>query len=475
MNVVSWVVLALITVGAAAAAGHALLSKRDPRAALGWIAVCLMFPLAGPALYFLFGFNRIRTRARKLQAQSGPRTSDGDDAAVDVAAMSVDDVPDEFRELARISDAVTGWPLVGGNAVELMHSGEQVYPAMLEAIERASKTLYLATYIFESNTTGERFVDALADAAGRGVDVRVMIDGVGELYSLPRASRLLSKAGVRVARFLPPKLIPPTVHINLRNHRKLMVVDGRMGFTGGMNIGDRHLAESRDNPARAVDAHFRVQGPVLEQLERVFLDDWEFVTGEETDSNDGPPPAVGGAICRGIIDGPDDDLDKLVTVMVGAVSAARERVAIMSPYFLPPPGLSAALQAAALRGVDVGVILPSQNNLPFVDWATRNTLFELLRWGVHVYYQPPPFVHSKLFIVDGHYAQIGSANIDPRSLRLNFEFAVEVYDSAFASTLGAHFESVRDRSRQVTVAEIEARPLPVKARDALAWLFSPYL
>jgi cardiolipin synthase len=162
-------------------------------------------------------------------------------------------------------------------------------------------------------------------------------------------------------------------------------------------------------------------------------------------------------------------------VLVGAVAAARSRVAIMTPYFLPPPGLSAAMEAAALRGVEVDVILPAKNNLPFVDWAARNMLRELLRWGVRVYYQPPPFVHSKLFIVDGHYAQIGSANLDPRSLRLNFEFVVEVYDTSFAAQLAEHFTAAKGRSQELSVADLDARSLPVKTRDALAWLFSPYL
>ncbi len=474
MNVLQWALLTLITLGAAAAAGHALLSKRDPRAALGWIAVCLMFPLAGPALYFLFGINRIRTRARKLQVQPGgaSREARGQEG---VGELTYHDVVAEFRELARTSDAITGRPLVGGNRIELLHSGEQTYPAMLEAISSASRSVYLATYIFESNRTGLRFAAALAAARARDVEVRVLIDGIGELYSLPRIGTVLHRLGVPMARFLPPRLLPPAIHINLRNHRKLLVVDGRVGFTGGMNIGDRHLADHRDDPGRVVDAHFRLEGPIVRQMERVFIDDWAFAADETLDVSDPANDERGSAICRSIVDGPDDDMDRMATILTGAAAVAHRRICIMSPYFLPPPGLYAALQAAALRGVEVSVILPGKNNLAFVQWATRNVLTELLRWGVRVYYQPAPFAHTKLFVVDDHYAQIGSANLDPRSLRLNFEFGVEVYDTAFASTLAAHFEEVRGRSTELSVEDLDGRPLLIKVRDASAWLFSPYL
>jgi cardiolipin synthase len=294
----------------------------------------------------------------------------------------------------------------------------------------------------------------------------------------------LRRGGVRAERFLPPRLVPPSLAINLRNHRKILVADGRVGFTGGMNLGDRHLATDTGNPARVVDTHFRLTGPVVAQLAEVFLADWAFVTGERTPPPEVPaaeaaaperPPEPTGAVTRTLVDGPNEDLDKLLAVLVGAVSAAHHRVSVMTPYFLPPPSLASALEAAALRGVAVTVILPARNNLPYIQWATRHALPELLRRGVRVFYQPPPFVHTKLFEVDAHYAQIGSANLDPRSLRLNFELAVEVYDRTFAGGLAVVLDQARERSAEITLRQIEGRSLAVRGRDALAWLFSPYL
>lgn len=479
MNLLPWITLVLHLVVAPLSAGHALLYKRDPKSAFGWIGVCLTFPIFGPLLYFLFGVNRIRTRAKKL----GPRRPFRFHVGYERPEMGDKSVafgvriPPESLELARVSQAVTRRPLVGGNQISMLHNGEHAYPEMLKAIDQAERSVYLATYLFETNTTGRRFIESLTRASKRGLDVRVILDGVGERYSFPRAGALLRRRGVRVARFLPPTLLPPTLHINLRNHRKILVADGRIGFTGGMNIGDRHLAENIANPSRVVDAHFALTGPVVGQLQEVFLEDWAFAAGEHTDP---PKTAVysgdsGGANCRTITDGPNEDLDKLATILLGAVSSAHSSILIMTPYFLPSREMTGVLQAAALRGVAVTLILPGKNNLPFVHWATRNMLWELLQWGVRVYYRPAPFAHSKLFVVDNLYALIGSANLDPRSLRLNFELAVEVHDRPFAKRIAAHIEGVRAESKEVTLEEVDRRPLRVRARDALAWLFSPYL
>lgn len=477
MELLSWVLPAIHTFIGLITAGHALLYKRDPRAALGWIAVCLMIPLIGPILYGLFGINRVRTRARELDRQSRFRLRVGYERSEDESepVLSELEVFPEISDLVRVGNTVTRRSLVSGNRIDLLHNGEQAYPPMLEAIEGARQSLFLTTYIFETNVTGLQFIDALGRAAERGVDVRVMIDGIGEWYSLPRAGTLLKRRGVRVARFLPPTLFPPTLHINLRNHRKILVTDGRIGFTGGMNIGDRHLAERPDHPSRVIDAHFQLTGPIVAQIEQVFLADWGFATKEYPPSKPVSAVETGNAICRTIIDGPNEDLDKLTTILMGAISTARKRVLIMTPYFLPSRELIATLQTAALRGIEVTIILPEKSNLPYVDWATRNMLWELLRWGVRIYYQPPPFAHTKLFLVDDYYAQIGSANIDTRSLRLNFELVVEVYDKSFVAILTHHIDEVREHAREASLKELDDRSLPIRTRDALAWLFSPYL
>lgn len=464
-----WLLIPAAIAAAIAAAGHALLWKRDPRAALGWIVISLTVPVLGPLLYYAFGVNRIRTRAQRM-----PMPGSGADGERRPDARR-DHLPREFSELAGIGDAVSRFELTTGNSVSILHNGEQAYPAMLAAIDEATSHVFLSTYILQTDRSGLDFIDALERAGNRGVDVRVVIDGIGQHYSRPPAGRLLARRGVEVACFLPPRLLPPTLRINLRNHRKILVADGEVAFTGGINIGDRHLADRNHNPDRVVDAHFRLEGPVVAQLQQVFLDGWAFMKRQQVDHYPAGGSRAGGAVCRALVEGPDEDLDKLLSVLLAAVASARKQVAIMTPYFVPPRELVGALKGAALRGVDVTVVIPGTNNLPLVHWASRNMLWELLERGVRVYEQPPPFVHTKLVMVDRHYVQIGSANMDHRSLRLNFELQVEVYDRDFAAVIHDHFDAVRDRSREVTLEEVDSRPLPIRLRDSLAWLLTPYL
>ena len=463
-------IASLATLAGLASAIHALLNKRDPRAALGWCAICIMVPLLGAVLYTLFGVNRVRGRARRLQLQE--RNIPG--SPHDSRGRGSDSINGPLAPIANLSASLQGWPLLQGNEVRELRNGEQAYPEMLEAIGRARSRICLSSYIFDTDASGMAFIDAMAAAVGRGVDVRVLVDGIGELYSWPRASRQLRKRSIPVMRFAPPRLFPPSIQFNLRNHRKILVVDRTTAFAGGMNIGDRHLQDRKRGPS-VLDLHFRFDGPIAQQLERAFLDDWERAGGELPEMDPVEPEWRGSASCRVITDGPGEDMDKLTTVLTAAASTAQRRILVKTPYFLPPRELIGGLVSAALRGVDVSVILPANNNLPYVHWATRNMLWDLLRWGVKVFYQPGSFDHSKLFIVDDEYVQVGSANLDPRSLRLNFELAIEIFDAALTGRLADHCLAARDESLEVTLEQMDKRPLLHRFRDAFAWLFSPYL
>ena len=466
------VVEILLALAGLLSAGHAFLYKRDPKSAWGWVAVCLMFPGGGAALYWLMGVNRIRTRAKGWVAEGRfERTGRPSEPQPCVPPFC----DESIAALVRTGDTVTGLPLMGGHRITILHNGEEAYPAMLRAIDNAAERVYLSTYIFRNDAVGERFIAALTSAAQRGVDVRVLIDGVGELYTYPWVTPRLRRAKVRSERFLP--LVRRGIHFNLRNHRKLLVVDGLVGFTGGMNIGAHQLAEDSRNPHRVIDLQVAVEGPVVGQLEGTFLSDWHFVTGElrHPQSPGLPAAPAGHAFCRGISAGPNEDFEDLYWLVLGALGAARRHIRIMTPYFIPDRALLAALNTAALRGVRVDIVLPQRNNLPYVAWAMRAILWEVLQYGARVYYQPGPFVHSKLLAVDDVYTLVGSANLDPRSLRLNFEFNLEIYDRDTAASLTGHFDATRDRSREVTLAEMDGRPFPERLRDAAAKLFAPYL
>ena len=465
-----------IAVLALLSAGHALLFKRDPRSALGWIVVCLTLPLLGPLLYLSMGINRISRRARQWM-ESGRKVAGWGNfpfAKKQHNACSLPAGAEHLKKLRSLSDRVVIADLFPGNRLTPLENGENAYPAMLEAINHATSSINLSSYIFDGDNTGRKFVAALKAAAERGVEVRVIIDSLGEKYSRPIARKLLKGSKVEIGRFLP---LRQGGYVNLRNHRKILVVDGKKGFTGGMNIGDRHVTERTGRPPVVKDIHFMVEGQVVHDLQRTFLEDWFFVTGNLINDEKFFPEieTAGNAVARAVSDGPDKEFRTLNWIIMGALSSAEKKVRIMTPYFIPDRPLIFALITAVLRGVDVSIVLPELNNLIFVHWATRAYLWELLQRGIRIYYQPPPFVHTKLLLVDDIWSLIGSANLDPRSLRLNFEFNLEVYDIDLAKQLSEKFDQTVAVSRETTLAEMDGRSIPVKLRDAMVKLASPYL
>ncbi|MGH9336720.1 MAG: phospholipase D-like domain-containing protein, partial [Vicinamibacteria bacterium] len=378
--------------------------------------------------------------------------------------------------LARLVEKVTGNPLLDGNRVRPLENGDEAYPALLDSIARAEKTVTLLTYIFDNDPWGRRFVDALAAAVARGVQVRVLIDDVGARYSRPPVSRLLRKRGVPVALFLPrfSTLLPS---FNLRNHRKVMVVDGRIGFTGGMNIRESFvLSEKPRYPG--MDLHFRVEGPVVRHLQDIFAEDWEFATGESLWGEDWFPrlDPVGRSLARAVADGPDDDLDVLVFTLLGALSSAQRSIRIVTPYFLPDLAVIQALNTAALRGVEVDIVLPVKGNLPLVTWAMWGQIVHVLRHGCRVWLTPgTPFDHAKVTVMDDYWVLFGSTNWDPRSFRLNFELNVECYDRELARRMNELVRERIARARRLTLAEMEERSFLLRIRDGAARLLTPYL
>jgi cardiolipin synthase len=304
----------------------------------------------------------------------------------------------------------------------------------------------------------------------------VLIDGLGSWYSLPPIVGLLRKRGISVARFLYSFVPWRMPYLNLRNHPKILVTDGQIGFTGGMNIAEGNLVLEAP-PSPIMDTHFRLEGPVVGHLMETFAEDWLFTTGERLEGTAWFPSLhpAGAVFARGIGAGPDEEFDKLRWTLLGAVSEARAAIKILTPYFLPDEVLVAALRVAAMRGVAVDIVLPERSNLAFVDWAAAPRLDEILTAGCRIWLSAPSFDHSKLMLVDGAWAMFGSTNWDSRSLRLNFEFNVECYDRDFADRLNRLIDGQIAKSRALTLAELTGRSLPVKLRDGIARLFSPYL
>jgi cardiolipin synthase len=454
------VIAAVVTV-------HVLLHKRDIGASLGWIGLAWLSPILGGFIYFTFGINRVKRRARHFHGEPRPPK----------LIKLPEDQPgrnDALAPLEATATRITHRLPQPGNAIAILHNGDEAYPPMLEAIRAAHSSVGLSSYILRDDDAGGPFIDALIAARQRGVAVRVLIDGIGGGYFHSPAYERLRRAGVPVARFMHSPLPWRMPFLNLRTHKKILVVDGKLGFTGGMNISGQNLIRRQPrDPVR--DLHFRLIGPVLNQLVEAFAYDWAFVTDEDLEGDAWFPPldAPGEAVARIVTSGPDQDLEKIEFLILQAVACARRCIQIMTPYFLPNDRLVTALSLAAMRGVAVDIVVPERSDHVLVDWASRANMEPLVRDGCRVWRNPPPFAHSKVLLVDGLWCLIGSANWDMRSLRLNFELTVEIYHSDLASELASLIEAAKHH--RITVHEISHRTLPVKLRDALARLMLPYL
>ena len=453
--VITLTVLAYLLFGIPAAI-HAILSTRDVRSTIAWMGLIWLTPLLGAILYAILGVNRIRRTAARLRDDTvEPELPHVDEHTAEEALWQIHETGHgHLATLEKLVRRLTEHELHTSNTISPLAGGDVAYPAMLAAIDGAERSVTLATYIFDNDEAGTMFADALQRAVQRGVEVRVLIDAVGARYSRPTMVRVF----------------------NLRNHRKILVVDGRIGFTGGMNIRACCMA-SQDEEHDTQDLHFQVEGPAVADLQHAFAVDWSFSTDELLE---GPlwfpkiTPA-GDSLARGISDGPDEDMDHLRLTFMGALSCARRNVRIVTPYFLPETPLIDAMNVCAMRGVEVDVVLPSKNNLPFVHWAMMATVAPLLKRDVRIWLTPPPFDHTKLMVVDDAWCCFGSTNWDPRSLRLNFEFNVECYYRDVAGQMAEIAQDRIDSAQRLTLDELRERRLSIRLRDGIARLFLPYL
>ena len=517
--------LVAITVGhlilAAVVTIHVLLHKADTRSAFGWIGVAWLSPLLGAALYWAFGINRVSRRATRLRRRrarqgerqarqammglpaDGPRQAeiragiDSDkrldgrpDARTDPrryprafsrrdgheSAKLPENLPPYLATIAQVAEIVSETPLTAGNSVEMLRCGDEAYPAMIEAIGRAKISIALTSYIFRGDRAGTAIVEALAAAKARGVQLRIMLDGFGAGYLYSSGARRLDAAGIPYQRFLHYWMPWRMPFLNMRNHKKLLIIDGKEGFTGGLNIGAENILAS--HPRHPVqDLHFRFSGPVVRQMMTSFAEDWSFTTGERLEGEAWWPaiPPAGPVLARGIPSGPDEDAGSLEAVLGSAVGSARRRLRVVTPYFLPESSLAIALALAAARGVETDVILPERTDSILLDWAMRAHIAFMRVPGLRFHFSPGPFDHSKAVTVDGAWSLVGSANWDVRSFWLNFEFVVECYDAASTALIDKVIEEKIAASRPTSPSELRHQPTAVRLRNAAARLLSPYL
>ncbi len=459
------------------AAVHATMTKREVRSALGWVGVIVLSPLVGAMIYAVAGINRIRRASlisrRALRLDELWRSISSYGVAGDVIAAHFGA---QMASLKTLGDRVARHPLSSGNRITMLGTGEETYSSICNAIAGAERSVILETYIFDRDEIGLKVADCLIAAHRRGVAVRVLIDAVGARYSVPSIIGYLQAAGVSVAAFNGQVIMGLRLpYANLRTHRKIVVVDGTTAFIGGMNI-----RAGFTGPDSARDTHFKVSGPVVADILAVAAEDWHFETREVLKGAEwrlGLDGAVAGepSFARLIVSGPDAHLETNHKILIGAFSVAQHSIRIMSPYFLPDAVLISALATAARRGVQVDIVVPSRNNLAIVSYAMTAQFDQVLKDGCRVLRAAGPFDHSKLAVVDGKWVFVGSSNLDSRSLRLNFEIDMEIFDRDVASEIEGRIAAAMEDAEEVVLDELRARPFAIRLFERFLWLGSPYL
>ena len=437
-----------------------LLRRRGrPMAAMSWLMGLFFFPYLGLLVWVLLGRERLqrplhrlaRTRARLIAGRAPRRGEVGEAEFADLLPEGDD----------RIATSA-------GNLATLLVDGPAAFSSMEAAITGAEQTVEALFFIWRADATGTRLAQLLAARARAGVRVRVLVDGLGGLPFLARLAKPLREAGVEVATFLPlwPPWRNPAAH--LRNHRKILVVDGRIAFTGGMNVANSYAMDWHD-------LMLRVEGPAAAHLREVLLDDWAFATGGDTDEISSPPGEPGGGAVAVVSSGPEFEDNAAHDLVFLAIARSRRRVWMMTPYFVPPAATHAALRTAARRGADVRLLLPEHSDVPLVTLASRAYLAPLQAAGVRVYAYRGRVLHGKSMLIDEDLVLIGSANTDVRSFRLNFETTCAVMDPGVAADLEAQFELDFAQSAEVDASSLTATPVLERLLESLAHLLSPLL
>ncbi|MCI4568012.1 cardiolipin synthase [Lysobacter sp. CFH 32150] len=443
--------------------GWIVLQKREPAATISWLLGLALLPYLGFIIYHWLGPQRIvRQRLRRARSRASlpsPAVLHADPTAL---------------ELARIGLATTGLAPTTATGVRLLIDGGAKYTALLADIATARESIHLEYYIFYPDRTGTAVRDALADRARAGVRVRLLLDAVGSGKTNQRFLQPLLDAGGEVAWFHPMRLrwFWKRPWLNLRSHRKIVVIDDRVAYTGGINVTDDEDERLRTDAYR--DLHLRLQGDVVRALQQVFVEDWAYATGAPPRLPPPPPPNPGPIAVQALTSGPDSAWEAIHRLHVGAIHSAQKRVWLATPYFVPGEAAMMALTSAALGGLDVRLLVPKMSDSRLVTYAARSYFDDLLHAGVKVYEYGPRLLHTKALLVDDDLALIGSANFDHRSFRLNFEVSMLFRDASIAAELARLVEGEFTLAPRVH-AERD-RPLwRARLPEALARLVSPVL
>ncbi len=470
---------------------HALKRRRNASATLLWIFVAWSFPLIGQLLYLAFGIDRVAGKGLRKKASNqlmmNMRRVRHDDESPFVAwhnnfRTPLADIEGDYcQKLNRSIDVLNvDHPLLDGNTITPLANGDETYPLMLEAIRSAKHHIHLQSFIIERDETGRKFLEELRKKAEAGIKVRLLFDRFGstKAHLSGMFRRYKQVENFEIYGWTQANPLKRQFQINLRNHRKNLIIDGHVAFFGGVNISTENITTPKYEAIR--DYHFRVEGPLVHELQISFLRDWFFMTGEPIErllNVDHFPQmtSIGNARARLIDSGPSEPPGLATETFFNAIILAQRQVLIVTPYFVPTSDILRALRSAAHRGVDVRIVLPEKNNHRYAGMASKALFEELLSAGIRIYQRKPPFIHAKAMVVDDSIALVGTANLDVRSLQLNYETTALIEDDSAMNRLKQMIHEDMSCSKEIMLNKWQSRPPIQKLAENLCSLMSPVL
>ena len=454
--------------------------NRDPEVTLTWILVLIFFPLVGIVIFLSFGrnFRKVKIFSRKslVDLERIEYLSQNQIRDLSKLTLKENGLIKSKTNIIKLLLNNSKSLLTQHNSLEVLINGTNTFNSIVEALTQASHHIHLEYYIYEDDEIGNQIKKILMDKARQGVEVRLIIDAIGCWGLSKRFLKDFTDAGVELYEFMPVRIPRLANKINYRNHRKIIVVDGKVGFVGGLNIADRYI---HGDPTLGIwrDTHLKIAGDAVQSLQAIFITDWYFVCKKTIQGNDYFPEhsIKEKQLVQITGSGPDSDWATIMQAYFTAITTARSSIYISTPYFMPNQSIITAIKTAALSGVEVKIILPGKSDLATHLWASRSYVEELLYAGVHVYFYQKGFSHAKVMMVDGIFSTIGTANMDSRSFDKNFEVNALIYDQKVAKVMEENFRQDIRESEKLELNTFVKRPRRNKVKESLARVLSPIL
>ena len=452
--------------------GVVLSENRNPVKSMAWVLVLLLLPVVGLAVYLIFGRS---LKGMKLISRSDLRELRLMNHFPEHGELPAG-LSDESRQIISMVDKLIEPHMFAGNDIEVFTAGQDKFDALKRDIAAAQDYIHIQYFIIKNDAIGKEIIDLLVDKAQQGVAVRVLYDYVGSHPLSAKALKLMRGAGIEVHAFMQVTLANLPFRVNWRNHRKVVVIDGKVGYMGGMNIADRYVTGSKKQQAWR-DTHYRITGEAVSALQASFAIDWNFTTRTllNVDAQPIARPEDKGCLMQMANSGPTSRWNNISMIFLKAITLAKHSIYLQTPYFLPSDSLLKALQSAALSGVDVRVMIPQRTDSRLLQLATGSYIKECLLSGIKIYFYKPTMLHSKVLIIDDEFVTSGSTNFDFRSFEHNFEINALIYDKGFNRHMKDIFEQDMKQSERIGMGRWKRRPLIQKALESVVRLFSPIL